>query len=744
MEEGTFLLLLFSLLGTASALSFYGDSISFMAPQKKSDGNFQVTFYHRQNSRSNCQHQSSFTCESGLCSSFVQSSSFETDMDNTGQGRWCQSEGSTTVTIPSSNTSVSLRDSGCCWQSNVEGTTNWTTSAELDLGTRSDTHTLNSCPVTTTVSSLRVPQNCFSNIRLLAHDPDGDLVRCFFSPGAPVPSNLSLDETECTLTRTGQVHTGVHVFELMLKDFTTQNITLTYSDGTSVLREAFNLNTPLCKVKLQFSLEILPPIPNCEPGHVQPVFLSSTPSHGEVLHATVDTRFQLFAEAQAGHSIINDFQVSGPQNVTKAFSDGPNGKADVTLSWTPRPGDLHRVVPLCFTAETNETQSEMRCVVVVVTQASVISGKAIVLCSPNKMTVVLDIASMPGIDVNYLKLKDPSCSLTSNGTHIMGTMSFSTCGTRLEEKGDFIAFLNEINSFELPNAVITRRKTVKISFSCQFPKTVTISSYYNLQDSDYIFTESSFGSFGYTFDIFLDANFTARVAPTAYPVEVRLLQTTYMGIQARSELPSVTLFVESCKATPDDNPDNPLYYDLISNGCIQDETLKIYPSNQTVFNFGVETFKFTGNYDQVYITCSVILCETGNPFSRCAQGCLNKPSRRRRRALSRETAPHSITQGPLRFAGKTDVDDKRVLMKSSDTSVNPPAASQVSASPPDTNSREGGWPIKDILNTNISTAAFGSAFLISVVVLAVVIRHFSRKRKAEDQNALIPHAEDAD
>lgn len=95
-----------------------------------------------------------------------------------------------------------------------------------------------------------------------------------------------------------------------------------------------------------------------------------------------------------------------------------------------------------------------------------------------------------------------------------------------------------------------------------------ISSNYNLQDSDYIFTESSFGSFGYTFDIFLDQNFTSKVAPSAYPVQVTLLQPIYMGIQAQSELPNVILFVESCKATPDDNPDNPLNYYLINNGWV--------------------------------------------------------------------------------------------------------------------------------------------------------------------------------
>lgn len=60
------------------------------------------------------------------------------------------------------------------------------------------------------------------------------------------------------------------------------------------------------------------------------------------------------------------------------------------------------------------------------------TGKATVHCSTNKMTVALDKASMPGIDENFLKLSDPSCSLNSNSTHIMGAMSFSTCGTKIE------------------------------------------------------------------------------------------------------------------------------------------------------------------------------------------------------------------------------------------------------------------------------------------------------------------------
>lgn len=60
----------------------------------------------------------------------------------------------------------------------------------------------------------------------------------------------------CMLTRTGQVKVGVHVFEVMLEDFPTKNITLTHADGTTERREARNVSSgPLCRVKLQFSVE---------------------------------------------------------------------------------------------------------------------------------------------------------------------------------------------------------------------------------------------------------------------------------------------------------------------------------------------------------------------------------------------------------------------------------------------------------------------------------------------------------
>lgn len=49
---------------------------------------------------------------------------------------------------------------------------------------------------------------------------------------------------------------GVHVFEVTLEDFPSNSINLTYADGSTAFLDVKKEDRPpLCKVKLQFSLE---------------------------------------------------------------------------------------------------------------------------------------------------------------------------------------------------------------------------------------------------------------------------------------------------------------------------------------------------------------------------------------------------------------------------------------------------------------------------------------------------------
>ncbi|KAI7802151.1 uncharacterized protein LOC130562808 [Triplophysa rosa] len=703
------LLLVSFALTVGPARGFSGGSMTFTPGNSYPDGLVEVHFYFRESSSGSCVSHPSWTCESVTCGDIIYAGPELTDEDRSAERLWCQSEVHMTANV-SSNAPVILSNSGCCWEDNVHSAGEWSLQAHVDTGRRSDTQSPNRSPVSAAIPYIRIPQNCFQSLHLLAHDPDGDVVRCKSDTSSDHP-NVNLDEDSCTLHRTGSLDVGLHVFELMLEDYPVSEITVTNSDGVSSVKDAFNLTvnsnpTALGQVPLQFAVEILAPVQSCVPGVDKPSFLTPTPIHGDVHHAAVGHTHEILLRAQSSGSSILDFQVSGPFNMSKTLRDEGHGVTVATLTWTPQERDLHRHVPVCFTAETLHSQSEMICIVVVVAKARVLTGEAEVICGSDSISIVVNKASMEGIDQNWLQLRDPTCSLASNDTHILGTMSLNTCGTTVEDSGDFMVFKNEINSFETPNAVITRRNQVKIGFSCQYPKLASVSSHYVNHKSDYIFTESSFGTFGYSFEVYTDNSFSSRVDPNQYPVEVKLMETLYMGVEAHSALPKVRLFIESCRATAEDNPYSAVYYDIIKDGCILDETVTVYPSDSMKYDFEIQAFKFTGRFDEVYISCSVILCAEGSPNSRCSQGCLSQTPSRRRRDLNQETARHYIIQGPLRVSRETQ--------HAADASVN------------------GGF-----VHISTSTGVFAGLFIITIIVLVGLLVYNAKKSRGLDRTHLL-------
>ncbi|KAJ8402902.1 hypothetical protein AAFF_G00362160 [Aldrovandia affinis] len=693
-----------------------GGLMSFMPVEQHLNGTFTVSFHYKESYGGKCAHQLTWSCGSGDCGQITLSEVKDTDEGVSNVPPWCQSEGHI-LRYLSNDKPIMLRDTGCCWVSNLNGAANWTLVTHVDMGTRSDTHILNKSPVMTTIPTIRIPQNCFTTFPLQAHDPDGDQVRCRFGQASKGECdschqhpNFNLDETLCTLQMNNTPSIGVHVFEMVVEDYPTQAITLSYSDKTSSARNPLNLSmsdsdlVPLSKLPLQFAIEIHPSLKTCVPGVMRPQFLSPTPEYGSIHYAVLGQLLKLTLRAQATESIIYDFQLSGPYNMTKVLlQNNKDGTTEVHINWIPQESDIYRHVPVCFTAETRDSQSEMRCIVVVVAKEAPLSGQANISCMDNTITITLDKDSMQGVEASQLYLKDPTCSLTTNGSHIMATLSLNSCGTQMENGGDYMIFKNEINSIK-ETSVITRRHSVKIPFSCRYSKQGDVLTNFKNHKSDYIFTETGFGSFSYSFEFYKENTFKSMIDPSSYPVEVKLLDKIYMGIQAHSSLPQVNLFVESCKATPDDNPDNALYYDIIKNGCSMDDTLVVSPAMNTEFMFEIQAFKFSGDFEKVYISCRVILCEAGNPNSRCAQGCLSNPTRRRKRNSLVQTHEHVITQGPL-------ILQKRGLLGSASA-----GGSQ---------------------SSNKGILAFSGLFIIALLVVGGLVAYNIRKTKALDRSHLL-------
>ncbi|XP_049419520.1 uncharacterized protein LOC125880816 [Epinephelus fuscoguttatus] len=419
----------------------------------------------------------------------------------------------------------------------------------------------------------------------------------------------------------------------------------------------------LSALPLQFTVRVDSHFaPSCLDGDYFPIFVSPTPRNGVNLPAFVNQTLEIKVRSKAQHTTINGLIVTGPKGISKRrVSTG-----EYIITWTPSENELYDHFPICFVSEATDRygrvyQSELRCVT-----ADVAHHETIVTCNETTITVEVEKSYLIRRNEDNLHLmdfNDASCDLTthSNSTHLVAVMSLNTCGTLIEEDEENIIFKNEITSAD-PNEIISRQHDVEIAFVCAYPKQTNLTLGFT-HKNPYAFTERGFGAFTFQFEFFESQRFRTKVDSSTYPVEVYLKQMMFMQIEATTSIPNTELFVESCRATPYDNPNSRISYTIIEHGCVRDNTVQVYPSSNYQFRFGMEAFEFIGAHEQVYITCSVILCETGLPNTRCSQGCISSGSHRSKRDVAGQTARHSISQGPLH------------LVKTSDSQVSGPSLS---------------------------------------------------------------------
>ncbi|CAM4579821.1 unnamed protein product [Leuciscus chuanchicus] len=408
---------------------------------------------------------------------------------------------------------------------------------------------------------------------------------------------------------------------------------------------------PFSKIPLQFGVLVDSPAPSCTEGHYIPRFVSPTPRNGEEIQAAPLRELEIRVKAAAAYSTVFDVIISGPLNITKhALSNG-----EYAIRWTPTKSDLGDHFPVCFIAESTSGssiyQSEMRCVIVTVGHQTV---DANVICTGTNIVIEIEQLHSVGLHKDYLRLNDPACTLDSNGTHVLANFSLNACGTIIEEDDQYIIFKNEIFSTDDPNSIITRKHEVEIEFSCRFEKKNNISMEFTARRHTTTITERGFGTLTYRFGLFQTVNYYQEIDVISFPAEYDLGEMIYMEIESQSVINNTELFVESCVATPYNDPNSQVSYTIIQNGCIMDETVEFYTSHQPMVRFGLQAFQFIGMHDQVFISCSVIMCEANNPNTRCSQGCTNSttapPSHHhRKREAPIQTGSHFVSQGPLRL-----------------------------------------------------------------------------------------------
>ncbi|NXT56769.1 DMBT1 protein, partial [Pluvianellus socialis] len=109
------------------------------------------------------------------------------------------------------------------------------------------------------------------------------------------------------------------------------------------------------------------------------------------------------------------------------------------------------------------------------------------------------------------------------------------------------------------------------------------------------------------------------------PYYVDLNQELFLQASLQSSDENLTLFVDTCVASPDPSNFRTLTYELIRSGCPKDPTYKNHSSPHSHFaQFQFNAFSFINRYPSVYLQCELVVCRKGDRSSRCYQGCVNR------------------------------------------------------------------------------------------------------------------------
>ncbi len=107
---------------------------------------------------------------------------------------------------------------------------------------------------------------------------------------------------------------------------------------------------------------------------------------------------------------------------------------------------------------------------------------------------------------------------------------------------------------------------MEIEFSCRYEKKNNISLEFTARRHITTITEKGFGTLTYSSDSSHTANYHTEIDMIAYPAEYELGEMIYMQIESQSTINNTDLFVESCVATPYNDPNYQTSYTIIQNG----------------------------------------------------------------------------------------------------------------------------------------------------------------------------------
>ncbi|NWW48255.1 DMBT1 protein, partial [Pedionomus torquatus] len=266
------------------------------------------------------------------------------------------------------------------------------------------------------------------------------------------------------------------------------------------------------------------------------------------------------------------------------------------------------------------------------------------LCLPDYMHAVIsrDYLQSQGYSEQMVTLNDNRCTPTVTPHEVIFNIPYNSCGTIREGNDDTINYSNMIKVTS-SGRIIKRKKNIHIHINCKMLQNTWMQIMYVAEDTVDV-NENQFGRYDMHVDFYDSSSFSRQVHDSPYYIDLN--QNVYVQASLHNSDQNLTIFVDTCVASPDPRDFNSLAYDIIRNGCVRDSSYATYHSPYSHFaRFKFNAFEFISRHPSVYLRCELVACRLNDYSSRCYRGCV----RRSKRDTSPSEDKLDVVVGPLKL-----------------------------------------------------------------------------------------------
>ncbi|CAB1338999.1 unnamed protein product [Coregonus sp. 'balchen'] len=481
---------------------------------------------------------------------------------------------------------------------------------------------LNQPPYCSLPPPLRARVNCPHHFPLTVKDLDGDTVRCRFARAdlgecldCPQHNFLKMEEESCTLLYNGKSSAGQYSVQLMVEDFPSQTQTAKPK--------------ALSSIPLHLSLTVEEASSSCIS---ELVTTGLTPTGGATISVLPYEQINVSVTFRSDLESVSEIVMVGPPGLFRTALETKGSLATMNLTWIRGPNNLPPLLPLCFMANTNSLNQDV--------------------CGFTKNLIVSE-----------LQLNHPSCSITSNSTHVMARISLTGCGTKRVHSGSEMVYTNTLRSVR--TTVISRLPTLIMPLACRFPGVEAKGPRYAINMPS---EQETFGIVKFWLEFYRPGE-GPMAKSTKFPMFRHLLppsqrvrretsvrtasrlDTLDLHVFSNTSLDRAELMVGKCMESETEDMADSFY--ILEQGCTAGNgTLEILTSTSTARVYRIDLSTINTKGTTMYVECTVYLCVTTRPSQKCPDQC-DRDSSNQVTVDNMLTRSYSVRSGPVRLVPTT-------------------------------------------------------------------------------------------